>query len=170
MLAVRAEHAHRAARSPASRRPSGSSATSARAATGALQPASSVASSARSAVTAARVCSSSSAAEQLDEAVVARPALHRQRALRGGGQHELGSRISVISAARPSRRRPAAARTTASSSPVGDLAQAGVDVAAHRLRTRRPRPSACSWAIRRGAPVPIGRPAGSSASVDAVTR
>ena len=87
---------------------------------------------ARSAVTAARVAGSSSVAENLDQVGTVGPALEGQRALAGRGQHLAGSKISETASSRLIRARPAKASTTASNSPVGDLAQPRVGVAADR--------------------------------------
>ena len=74
-----------------------------------------------------------------------------------------GSSTSVTSSSRPSRARPARARTTASSSPpvtkpmrVSTLPRTGT--------TSRPSPRPRSCASRRGEPVPMRLPAGSSPS------
>jgi len=134
------------------------------AAAGALQPASSAASVARSAVTQARTVTSSN-----------RPSSSRVRAslvrhstasapCAGAGSTCSGSSVSVIASSRPSRARPARASTTASRSPsatrrmrVSTLPRIGT--------TSTPRPSARSCATRRGAPVPIFEPGGSSPRV-----
>ena len=92
-------------------------------------------------------------------------ALDGERALAGRGQHlerveDLGG---LVEPAQPGR--PARARTTASSSPSATEPQPGVDVAADRSTTSRPRPSARSCAARRGEPVPTRAPAGSSPRV-----
>ena len=82
----------------------------------------------------------------------------------GAGSIWPGSRISEAASRRPSRARPAAATTTASSSPSLTLRNR-VSTLPRMASTSKPRPRARSCAVRRGEPVPTRDPLGSSASV-----
>ena len=141
--------------------PSSPMATSASAPTGAEQPASRVARRLRSAVTADRVSASSSTART--SAVAPSSARHSQAKAPwpGAGRIWSGSSSSVASSARPRRLSPAKARTTASTSPLRTLAMR-VSTLPRMGTTVRPKPKALIWAVRRGEPVPMVDPAGSS--------
>ena len=123
-----------------------------------MHPASRVASTARSAVTAARVARSSSAASAADEVVVG-AALDRQRALPGGGQHlqrveHLGHLVEPAEPGQPGAREHDASYSPARTLPIR------VSTLPRTPTTSKPRPRACSWAARRGEPVPTRLPAG----------
>ena len=81
----------------------------------------------------------------------------------GAGSMSMGSSAWVTSARRPTRASPARATTTASSCPACTL-PTRVSRLPRSATTSRPRPSARSWATRRGADVPTVEPAGSSPS------
>ncbi len=132
--------------------------------TGAEQPASRAARTARSAVTAARVRGSSSTPRKSIEVGAVGPALHGQRALAGRGQHLLDLEDLGDLGLRPIRPGPAAASTTACSSPEVTLP---IRVSAlPRIGTySRSGRSARSWATRRGEPVPTRAPGGRSANL-----
>ena len=82
----------------------------------------------------------------------------------GAGSICSGSSTSVTSSSRPSRASPARARITASTSPSCTL-RSRVSTLPRIATTSRPSPSACSWAARRGEPVPTLEPTGSSPRV-----
>ena len=104
------------------------------AASGLLHDAPSRPRNARSASAQARVCRSSSAREGRQGRARRRPRLDREDPLPDGGDERLGiERAPRGAASRPSRRSPAAARTTASHAAALQLAQPGVDVAAQGL-------------------------------------
>ena len=144
--------------------PSTPSTTSASAPTGAEHPASSSARRTRSAVVQARVSASSRAATR--DAVPASSARTSTASAPwpGAGSIWIGSISSVTSSTRPSRRSPAAARTTASSRPSATV-RSRVSTLPRRSVTTSPRPRASSCARRRGDPVPTVAPAGSSPRV-----
>ena len=92
---------------------------------------------------------------------VRRPALHRQRALGGRGQHlQRVEQLGGLGDAARAGRSPAAATTTASSSPDAHLADPGVDVAADRHdlagRGRARRAARCAAASRCRSAAPAG--------------
>ena len=103
--------------------------------------------------------------ERLDDrgqgSLVARAGLQQQRALAGRRRHRLVRQREGASASRPSRRRPATASTIAVEVLLGELAQAGVDVAVQLAHPRSGR-AASSWALRRRLAVPTRAPSGTS--------
>ena len=155
-------------RAATARGPSSPSTTSASAPTGAEQPASRAASTARSAVTQARV------SRVVERGRAAPPPRRRRRGTRppahparGRAASAAGRATSVTSSSRPSRARPARASTTASTSPERTL-PIRVSTLPRIGRHSRPRPSARSWAARRGEPVPTRAAGGQLAQGEAV--
>ena len=98
---------------------------------------------------------------QRDRLAVVGARLERERAL--AGISSSGSSRREIRSARPSRSRPDAARTRASSSPASSLRRR-VSTLPRTSRSSRSGRSCSSWAARRAEPVPTRAPRGSAST------